>query len=570
MHANAGTKQGILWGHDLFLISVMGVLAACGLIYEYLLAHYAGRVLGAVESSIYSMIGIMIVAMGVGAFLAKWIDDAFSTFVWLEISIAFLGGCAILMMSGATAIAYTLPSWLAALYGLDPQLAPDGGVVELLQAFSRTLPFIAGFILGLMIGMEIPLIARIRETLYGRRLLHNTGTIYGADYIGAGIGAAIWVLFCLSMPIVYAAVATAAVNAFVGMMFLYRYRHQVANPKRLWSAHILVAGVLALMFTSGSAWMEQLSYSLFKDEVVYSKSTKYQQLTLTQRTIGRGLPKVTSLYINGHLQFSSSDESIYHSYLTYPALLGSARQENILIIGAGDGLAVRDVLRWNPKEITLIDLDAQMLALFSGQDKAAPPSVSRTLLALNESAFLDPRVNVVTGDAFIEVESLVSDRRSFDTIIIDLPDPSHPDLNKLYSDFFYSRLKEILAGDGVIAVQSTSPFHAKKAFISIGKTLASAGFITEQYHANVPTFGEWGWSIGVKRGLPVSTRIAQISALPVANDWLSKRQIEAAFVFSKNFFNDPDIQPNRLGSHTVYNYHHQAWEVDDGVFFSQP
>ena len=570
MNANASTKQGILWGHDLFLISVMGVLAACGLIYEYLLAHYAGRVLGAVESSIYSMIGIMIVAMGVGAFLAKWISDAFSTFVWLEISIAFLGGCAILMMSGATAIAYTLPSWLASLYGLDPQLAPDGGVVELLQTFSRILPFIAGFILGLMIGMEIPLIARIRETLYGRRLLHNTGTIYGADYIGAGIGAAIWVLVCLSMPIIYAAVATAAVNAIVGMIFLYRYRHQVSRPGRLWGAHIAVAGVLAIMFTNGSAWMEQLSYSLFKDEVVYSKSTKYQQLTLTQRTIGRGLPEVISLYINGHLQFSSSDESIYHSYLTYPALLSSARQKNILIIGAGDGLAVRDVLRWNPEKITLIDLDAQMVKLFSGLDPDAPPHVSNRLLALNESAFLDPRVNVITGDAFIEVERLVSDERSFDTIIVDLPDPSHPDLNKLYSDFFYSRLKEILAGDGVIAVQSTSPFHAKKAFISIGKTLASAGFITEQYHANVPTFGEWGWSIGVKRGLPVSQRISKVSSLPVANDWLSKQQIEASFVFSKNFFNDSDIHPNRLGSHTVYNYHHQAWEVDDGVFFSQP
>lgn len=565
---NVKSKPGILWGHDVFLISVMAVLAGCGLIYEYLLAHYAGRVLGAVESTIYSMIGIMIVAMGIGAFLAKWVDDAFSTFVWLEISIALLGGSAILLMSGATAIAYTLPSWLGSLYGLDPHLVPDGGVVHLLQQISRTLPFIAGFILGLMIGMEIPLIARIRETLYGHRLLHNAGTIYGADYIGAGIGAAIWVIVCLNIPIMYAAVATAGINAVVGVLFLYRYRRQVSRPNRLWAAHILVVGLLSVLFANGVMWMENLSYSLFKDEVVYSKSTTYQQLTLTQRIIGKGLPTVTSLYINGHLQFSSSDESIYHSFLTYPALLSSARQDNILIIGAGDGLAVRDVLRWQPKKVTLIDLDPQMIELFSGKDSHAPDAISETLLRLNESAFLDSRVNVIAGDAFIEVENLVAAQYVFDTIIVDLPDPSHPDLNKLYSDFFYSRLKELLAGDGVIAIQSTSPFHAKKAFISIGKTLSAAGYLTEQYHANVPTFGEWGWTIGVKRGLPASKRIEQISRLPVEDNWISKAQMQAAFVFSPDFFNDSSIESNRLGSHTIYNYHRQAWEVDDGVFFS--
>lgn len=567
---NAKTKQGILWGHDVFLIGIMAALAACGLIYQYLLAHYAGRVLGAVETTIYSMIGIMIVAMGIGAFLAKWVKDAFSTFIWLEISIALLGGSAILLMSGATAIAYTLPSWLNDLYGLDPRLAPDGGVVHLLQQFSRTLPFVAGFILGLMIGMEIPLIARIRETLYGHHLLHNIGTMYGADYIGAGIGAAIWVIVCLNMPIVYAAVATAGINTIVGIMFLYRYRRQIARPGRLWTAHILVAGLLSIFFANGVIWMENLSYSLFKDEVAYSKSTKYQQLTLTQRIIGKGLPTVTSLYINGHLQFSSSDESIYHGFLTYPALLSSARQDNILIIGAGDGLAVRDVLRWEPKQVTVVDLDPQMVELFSGKDSHAPDALSETLLRLNQSAFQDPRVNVITGDAFVEVEDLVAQQRHFDTIIVDLPDPSHPDLNKLYSDFFYSRLKELLSGDGAIAIQSTSPFHAKKAFLSIGKTLSTAGFITEQYHANVPTFGEWGWTIGVKRGLSASERIANTSYLPVENSWISKAQMQAAFVFAPNFFNDKTVESNPLGSHRVYNYHRQAWEVDDGVFFSQP
>lgn len=134
--------------------------------------------------------------------------------------------------------------------------------------------------------------------------------------------------------------------------------------------------------------------------------------------------------------FSSSDENIYHSYLTYPALLASARHDQVLVIGGGDGMAVRDILRWNPKQVTLIDLDAAMVALFKGEDPDLPANIEQTLLGFNQDAFNDPGVSVIIGDAFIEVEKLVSEGRHFDTIIIDLPDPSHPDLNKLYSDFF--------------------------------------------------------------------------------------------------------------------------------------
>jgi len=216
-------------------------------------------------------------------------------------------------------------------------------------------------------------------------------------------------------------------------------------------------------------------------------------------------------------------------------------------------------------------LDANMITLFSGQDETAPEETSNTLLSLNERAFLDERVNVIIGDAFIEVEKLISAGQHYDTIIVDLPDPSHPDLNKLYSDYFYRRLKELLSGDGAIAIQSTSPYHAKKAFICIGKTLAAAGFKTEQYHANVPTFGEWGWTLGTLRGQSASRRIDNVDNLPVHDAWLSKEQIQASFVFSPTFFrHNANIAVNRLGSHTVYHYHHQAWAEEDGVFFVHP
>ncbi len=559
-----------LLGHDVLLIGGMLVLAGCGLIYEYLLAHYAGRILGAVESTIYAMIGIMIVAMGIGAFMARWVKCPFTGFAWLEVGIGLLGACSILLMAGMIAFTYTLPEWLQQIYGLHPSITTDGGFISLLQNLAFYTPFVAGFILGAMIGMEIPLIARVREQIHGRHLAHNTGTIYGADYIGAGIGAAIWVGICLNIPIMAAAVGTAAANLLVGLIFLWRYQAEIVRPARLWVVHAGLAVVLVVLAFNGSGWVLQMNYTLFKDTPIYSKVTPYQHITLTRRHVGQGLPSLLSLYINGRLQFSSSDENIYHSYLTYPALLSSARHDQVLVIGGGDGMAVRDILRWNPKQVTLIDLDETMIALFRGEDPDLPADIKQTLLNLNQDAFHDPRVSVIIGDAFIEVERLVTERRHFDVIIVDLPDPSHPDLNKLYSDFFYARLKELLSGDGAIVVQSTSPYHAKKAFVSIGKTMQAAGYLTEQYHTNVPTFGEWGWTIGTVRGLTASQRIAQAGELPVADPWLSKAALEAAFIFAPSYFQDVEnIGINTLGSHLVYQYHHEAWLKQKGVFFAR-
>jgi len=255
--------------------------------------------------------------------------------------------------------------------------------------------------------------------------------------------------------------------------------------------------------------------------------------------------------------------------LTYPALLASARTDQVLVIGGGDGLAVRDILKWNPEKITLIDLDPGMIGLFSGQDAEAPDQISDRLLSLNDKAFLDPRVELIFGDALLEIETLISAGRVFDSIIVDLPDPNHPDLNNLYSDYFYAKLGELLSGDGAIAIQSGSPYHSKKAFIAIGKTVANAGFNTEQYHTNVPTFGEWGWTIGVKHGQPASRRIMDTESLPVANGWISKEQLLAAFVFSPNYYNSAnEVQSNELGSHLIYQYHRDGWQKSGGIFYA--
>jgi len=545
----------------------MAVLAGCGLIYEYLLSHYAGRVLGVMESTIYTMIGLMIVAMGLGAFAARKVRCAFQGFVWLELIIALIGSVAILLIGGLIAITQILPHILSDTFSLPPDALPKGGIFQQLSFLAFKTPYIFGLLLGFFIGMEIPLIARIREQIHQKHLEHNLGTIYGADYIGAGIGAAIWVMFLLTIDISKAGALTAALNLIAGSVFIIRYWQELTWRKTLVSLHFVLALIIVVIYSYGNHWLNQMSNLLYLDNVVHTQKTRFQQLTFTERKMGLGQKRVINFYLNGRLQFSSQDENIYHGYLVSPVLAGSARQENVLIIGGGDGLAVRDVLKWSPKHVTLIDLDSELINIFQQPERHLPSKLSRQIASLNQLSLQDPRVKIKRADAFIAIDELLRNNQIFDAIIVDLPDPSHPDLNKLYSVNFYARLRQLLSGDGLIAVQSTSPYHAKDSFISIGKTVKAAGFTdVEQYHDNVPTFGEWGWTIASKTGASPSTRLNSLSKFPVQHNWLTLPLLKSAFEFPKDFYKyENKVGINYLGSHTIYQLHQNAWRDQQGL-----
>lgn len=566
----AHQRKRTLWFHDALLISVMIVLAGCGLIYEYLLSHYAGRVLGSVESAIYAMIGTMIVAMGIGAFMARWFKDAFTAFAWLEALIALIGMSCILVISAMIAVSYSLPQLLSATFNLPSNVVLDGYLPQKLEQIAKFMPYVFGLILGIFIGMEIPLIARVRQQVYGHFLENNAGTIYGADYIGAGIGAAIWVAIMLSLPIMEAAAWTALFNIIAGLAFLWRYQDKIRWAKLLFVCHLLLVALFSIILTLGTGWLAELSSVLYKDKVIYSQSTKYQHVVVTERYLKNQAEPVTDLFINGHLQFSSVDEQLYHSLLVYPAMLASNRNDKVLIIGGGDGLALRDVLRWPVEAVTLVDLDAELLALFGADtvDYAASESIKQRMLRLNEASLQDPRLTLFATDAFLQVEKMLDEGAKFDTIIIDLPDPNHPDLNKLYSDYFYNQVRQLLAPDGALAIQSTSPYHARNAFLSIGKTVKAAGFLhVEQFQRNIPSFGQWGWTIATTRGQSASRRISEIDTLPVPSNWLNKEFLLASFVFPGNFYDKMDlIEVNRLGSGVLYDYNQAAWQTESELY----
>lgn len=552
-----------LWLHDACILGSMALLAACGLIYEYLLAHYAGFVLGSVESTIYGMIGLMIVAMGLGAFSASRVRDSFQTFVWLELAIAVLGASAILILASIQAGIRLLPRILSQTFGLPDELWPDGGLIQQLQHQLRFLPYLAGFVLGWLIGMEIPLLARIRETLHQKHLSNNTGTLYGADYLGAGLGAALWVGLLLNLDISTASAITAIGNLLAGCGFLLIYRARIRRWRLLAGLHALILLLVFQVFQSGTDWMLRLEGLLYRDPIVYSHSSRYQHLVITERELGK--QPVLSLYLNGRLQFSSEDEQLYHRLLVHPAMHAAGQTERVLIVGGGDGLALREVWRWPVKQAVLIDLDAELVQLFQ---QPGPEPFRTALQALNQHSLRDPRLQLRFRDAFTEIEQLQFERQRFDVIIVDLPDPGHPDLDKLYSTGFYRRLHGLLNPTGTLVVQSTSPYHARAAFLSIGKTIAASGFDSAQYHQNIPSFGEWGFTLATPSLPSARERLQKLPASVWTDDWLSAELMQASFVFPADFYRDlADIKINHLGLGVVYAYHHQAWQQQQGGLY---
>ena len=542
---------------DVPLILITGILAGCGLIYEYLLSHYAARVLGAVETVIYTIISLMIVSMGVGSFLSNRIKDPFSGVVILELIMALAGSAAILICSGLMVGTYVLPQVLTETLNLPAGLPIDGGLFRGLDEVAQLSPYVMACILGLLIGMEIPLIARVREILHSQHIENNIGTIYGADYIGAGVGAIIWVGWMLSIDPALSGALTAMVNLAVGLLFICKFYQRVRHREVLLALHGLFFVIAFTVAGQGPSWQATAENMMYSDRVIYQHDTRFQRLVVTRRERGRdGLPVLT-FHLNGRVQFANDDEKIYHSMLVNPAMMASARQDNVLIIGGGDGLALRDVLTWNPKFVMLLDLDEELVEFFTHPNGS---NDNKAFIKMNNGSFSDPRVQTRFGDAWLGVDTLITEGRRFDVIIVDLPDPNHPDLNKLYSTGFYNKLRNVLTGDGAMVVQSTSPYHAKRTFLSVGKTIEASGFSqVDQYHANVPSFGEWGWTIGVPHGASPKTRIENFKG-PLPESWATPEMIEASFVFGRNFFaNKQPIKINWTRSNTIYQYHLQDW-----------
>ncbi len=410
----------------------------------------ASYLLGDSVTQFSTVIGVYLFSMGIGSFLSKFIDKKLVLiFVQVELLVGLVGGTS------------------AAILFL---------CFEHVESF-RVLLYSLVSIIGILIGLEVPLLMRIlKDRLDFKELVSQVFTF---DYIGALIASILFpMLLVPHLGLIRTSFLFGLFNILVAIWTLHLFRNELPWLRLLRSTAVTLAVALVCGFAFSEKIMSIAETSTFSESIIYSTSTPYQRIVIT----GNG--KDVRLFLNNNLQFSSRDEYRYHEALVHPAMGSIAEAKDVLVLGGGDGLAVREILKYpSVRSVTLVDLDKDMTDLFREQD---------LLSRLNDHSLQDDRVSVINQDAFIWLRKC---NRKFDFIAVDFPDPGNFSLGKLYSDTFYKTLKTVLQPNGAIVIQSTSPYYAKNSYWCVVNTLKSIGLETTPYHCYVPSFGDWGYVI---------------------------------------------------------------------------
>jgi len=494
----------------ILLVSVL-VVATCGLIYELLAGTLASYLLGDSVTQFSTVIGTYLFAMGVGSWLSRFVrEDELGAFIRIEILIALIGG------------------WSAAgLFLLFPLV------------YDFRVPLYALVLaIGIFVGLEIPLLIRILRHRFALRELVSNVLTY--DYVGALIASLLFPLVLVPwLGMMRTGFVFGLANVAVAIALLVSLR----GSRRI-AFDLITAGLVAAALLAGLAYAERLQrwseVAFYGEPVIYARSTPYQRVVLTRR--GGDL----RLYLNGNLQFSSRDEYRYHEALVWPVLGRVADPRAVLILGGGDGLAAREVLR-DPRvrSVTLVDLDPEMTRLFRDTPQLA---------ALNRGSLASPKLRVINDDAFQWVRR---ERARFDAVIVDFPDPTEFSLGKLYTESFYREVARLLAPSGMMTVQSTSPLVAPRSYWTVASTLEAAGLSSRGYHAYVPSFGEWGFTLAARH--PISDAVS----LPAGLRFLTPTSERLMFDFPPDMARRP-TPVNRLDNQALVRSFAAEWGGYEG------
>jgi spermidine synthase len=439
---------------SLLLVSVF-VIATCGLIYELIAGTLASYLLGDSITQFSTIIGCYLFAMGIGSWLSRYVTkDLLGFFIKVEILVGLIGGCSAAM--------------LFILF-------------EHVYSFRLLLYFVVA-IIGILVGVEIPILLRILKDRFEFKDL--VSKVFTFDYIGALFASILFPMVLVPyLGLVKSSFLFGILNTLVAVWVLYAIQENV--PARKYHKLAAIAVLIGLVF--GFAYSEKImsiaETNTYQGKIIYADSTPYQRIVITKQA------QDLRLFLNSNLQFSSVDEYRYHEALVHPVLSALENPKRVLIIGGGDGLALREVLKYPSIEaVTLVDLDPEMTRLFSSNSM---------LTELNKESLLSPKVTIHNRDAFLWLRELQDKKEKprFDAVIIDVPDPSNFSVGKLYSLTFFKLLHSVMDRNSLAVVQSTSPLVARKSFWCVNNTLEAAGFLTTAYHAYVPSFGEWGFVI---------------------------------------------------------------------------
>lgn len=491
------------------------VIATCGLIYELLAGTLSSYVLGDSVTQFSLIIGIYLFAMGVGSWASRFIDkNVAEKFVDIELAVAVLGGFSAPLL------------FLTFAY---------------ISYFSIIL-YTMVFLIGMLVGLEIPLLMRIlKDELDFKDLVSK---VLALDYVGALVASLLFPLFLvpklgLNRTSLLFGILNAAVGIWATWLLEPLIKKRNVNVFRIKGAIVII--LLAIAFIKSDRLTTLAEDGLFLDNIIYAKSSNYQRIVVTHGKTGY------ALFLNGNLQFNSFDEYRYHEALVHPAFAAYGQvPKRVLVLGGGDGLALREILKYPSVEaVQLVDLDPEMTKVSD-----AVPALGE----LNAHSFKDPRVKVTNADAFVWLDA--NQMEPFDVAIVDFPDPNNFALGKLYSTRFYNLLKAKLRPDSAVVIQTTSPLIARRSFWCIIKTVESAGFTVKPYQTTVPSFGIWGFALA--RLTPFESPAKLPAGIPLK--FLSDNSFSSMFEFPADLgVPEGEIEVNRLDNQALVRYYESEW-----------
>ncbi len=494
------------------LLAAAAVSSTVSLVLELMLATQASYLLGDHTLATGIVVGTFLAAMGLGAWLSQFlacVPNPFARLLRLFLLVELL----------LSPLCLLAPLGLFALFGA-------GGPVWLGLVVLTLL-------VGVLGGMEVPLLTRLLETQ--QHLRTALARVLALDYLGALVGALLFPLVLLPWLGLLPTAGLLALVPLLSCLVICR----VFPLSRRW--RWLVGGTLPLVALVAWAVLplgDRIEDSLYDDPVVGRVQSRHQRIVLTRRRDD------LRLFLDGNLQFSSLDEYRYHEALVHPVMAFHRQPHRVLLLGAGDGLALREVLRWpGVQRVDLVELDPAMLQLARRH-----PFLRR----LNQGSLDDPRVHLHSGDAFERVRHLPG---AYDVVIADFPDPATAPLARLYSVSFYGRLLQLLAPDGRLVTQASTPFFTPKVLASIQATFEQLPLTTRAYSVDVPSFGPWGFVIAYRAG-----QTLQAVPLPFSGRWADDAQIARLFPLPRDLRlpAGQQVRPNRLLRPVLSEYQRQS------------
>lgn len=492
------------------------IIATCGLIYELLAATVSSYVLGDSITQFSLVIGIYLSAMGVGSWLSGFLDkDLAKRFVEIELAVAIAGG-------------FSAPLLFLTFANVS---------------YFGIILYAMVFLIGALVGLEIPLLIRIlKDELDFKKLIAR---VLALDYVGALVASLLFPIFLVPrLGLIRTSLFFGLLNAAVGLWGTWLLDNLIKNRDLtiLRIKGFIIVILLVIAFIKADSLTTLAEDALFVDNIIYAKSSPYQRIVVTKGKIGY------SLFLNGNLQFNSFDEYRYHEALVHPAFSAhTGEPKRILVLGGGDGLAVREILKYKSVEsVTLVDLDPMMTQIA----KTVP-----ALGELNKNSLDDPRVSIINQDAFVWLDN--TEIEPFDIAVVDFPDPNNFALGKLYTTRFYNLLKNKLKPDAAIVIQCTSPLMARNSFWCIIKTLETAGFYVKPYNTTVPSFGIWGYALAKLQPFETPQKPRENIEL----NFLNENAFATMFQFSSDTSlpKDEEIEINRLDNQILVRYYESEW-----------